>query len=72
MKAKSINLSADLTEALKAQAPYSKRGRSLAQNAISMLDTTVSNVSYELQSEMIERHSASFLMMKLSTLADPT
>ena len=52
MKAKSINLSADLTEALKAQAPYSKRGRSLAQNAISMLDTTVSNVSYELQSEI--------------------
>ena len=52
MKAKSINLSADLTEALKAQAPYSKRGRSLAQNAISMLDATVSNVSYELQSEI--------------------
>ena len=52
MKAKSINLSADLTEALKAQAPYSKRGRTLAQNAISMLDTTVSNVSYELQSEI--------------------
>ena len=39
MKAKSINLSADLTEALKAQAPYSKRGRTLAQNAIAMLDT---------------------------------
>ena len=52
MKAKSFNLSADLTEALKAQAPYSKRGRTLAQNAISMLDTTVSNVSYELQSEI--------------------
>ena len=52
MKAKSINLSADLTEALKAQAPYSKRGRALARNAISMLDTTVSNVSVELQSEI--------------------
>ena len=47
-----INLSSDLTEVLKAQTPYAKRGKALAQNAISMLDTTVSTVSVELQNEI--------------------
>lgn len=47
-----INLSDDLTQVLKSQAPYSKRGRSLAINAISMLEETVSEVSDELKSEI--------------------
>ena len=52
MKTNNINLSADLTDALKAQAPYARRGRTLAQNAISLLDATVLDVSNELQSEI--------------------
>lgn len=52
MRTKKINLSSDLTEVLKSQAPYSRRGRSLAQIAISTLEVTVSNVSSELQAEI--------------------
>lgn len=60
MRTKRINLSKDLTEVLKSQAPYSERGKALALNAIKMLDTIVSDVSLELQSEIDRLHYKNF------------
>ena len=55
-----INLSADLTDALNMQKPYAKRGYSLAKDAISLLDNTVQNISYELQTEIDRLFSSNF------------
>ena len=42
---KKLNLSADLTEVLKQQKPYAKKGYSLAKDAISLLDTIVQDIT---------------------------
>lgn len=55
-----FNLSADLTEALNQQRPYAKRGYSLANAAISLLDSTVQNVSIELQAEIDRLYNSNF------------
>lgn len=55
-----FNLSADLTEALNQQKPYAKRGYSLANAAISLLDSTVQNVSIELQAEIDRLYNSNF------------
>lgn len=60
MARKKINISADLTEALKQQEPYAKRGYSLARDAINLLDNTVNNVSAELQEEIDRLYDSNF------------
>lgn len=55
-----INLSADLTDTLNMQKPYAKRGYSIAKDAISLLDSTVQNVSYELRAEIDRLFSSNF------------
>ena len=57
---KRFNLSSDLTEVLNKQKPYSKRGYSLAKDAISLLDSTVQNVSQELQEEIDRLYNSNF------------
>ena len=55
-----ILLSSDLTEVLKAQSPYSKRGRSIALSAVSMLDSAVNDITGELQSEIDKLYYKNF------------
>lgn len=52
IKKKQVNLSSDLTEALKRQKPYAKKGYATAVSAVSMLDSTVNKASDELQAEI--------------------
>ena len=60
MRSNNINLSGDLTQVLKSLAPYSKRGRTIAQNAISMLDDTVASVSEDIQLEIDRLYNNNF------------
>lgn len=55
---KKLQFSTDLTEALNQQKPYTKRGYSLARDAISLLDNTVQEVSLELQTEIDRLYSS--------------
>lgn len=57
---KKLNLSADLTEVLKQQKPYAKKGYSLAKDAISLLDTIVQDITNELQTEIDRLHNSNF------------
>lgn len=60
MKTNNINLSADFTEALKTLTDYSNKGRSLAEDAIAMLDETVSSVSNEIRSDINRLYNKNF------------
>lgn len=55
-----INLSADLSEVLIKQKPFAKRGYSIAKDAITLLDSTVQNVSQELQAEIDRLYNSNF------------
>ena len=55
-----FNLSSDLSEVLNKQKPFVKRGYSLAKDAISLLDSTVQNVSQELQAEIDRLYNSNF------------
>ena len=55
-----FNLSSDLTEVLNKQKPFAKRGYSLAKDAISLLESTVHDVSQELQAEIDRLYEGNF------------
>jgi len=55
---KKLQFSTDLTEVLNKQKPYTKLGYSLAKDAILLLDNTVQDVSFELQTEIDRLYSS--------------